>query len=480
VINKKQELTWNIVVDLDGTLVNSDMLVENLFLFLRHNPLRIFRLVFWLFGGKAHFKRKLADAVLPKVDGIPYNKQLIDWLTQQRSAGARLVLATASDSRIAQRIADDLGIFDEVIGTQQSNLSSHRKRAALVERFGERGYEYVGNSRADLAVWQSASLIHVANPERGVLAAARRLGELGMVFDERPGYGRTLLKALRVHQWAKNTLIFVPLLASHRFFELPLLWNGLVAFVAFGACASSVYLLNDLFDLPDDRQHPTKRYRPLAAGTLPILHALFLIPGLLMSAFALALWQLPWHFAAVLAAYYLLTLAYSLWLKRVVMLDVVTLAILYTLRVVAGAASMALMATFWILTFCMFIFLSLAFVKRYTELHDARQKGTNDKSAGRGYYPSDFELLASLGSASGYLSVLVLALYINDAASATIYRSPEWMWAACPLLLFWLSRVWLLAHRGQMHDDPIVFALRDSVSRWTGLTLLAVFAIATL
>lgn len=279
-------ITRTIVVDLDGTLVHSDMLVENLFLFLRHNPLRIFELVFWLLGGKAHFKRRLADAVLPGVDGIPYNKSLIDWLTQQRSVGARLVLATASDSRIAQRIADHLGIFDEVMGTQQTNLSSHRKRVALVESFGEKGFEYVGNSRADLAVWQSASVIHVANPERGVLAAARRLGETGMVFDARPGYWRTLLKALRVHQWAKNTLIFVPLLASHRIFELPLLWNGLLAFVAFGACASSVYLLNDLLDLPDDRQHATKRNRPLAAGTLPILHALFLIPGLLVAAFA--------------------------------------------------------------------------------------------------------------------------------------------------------------------------------------------------
>ena len=189
-----------------------------------------------------------------------------------------------------------------------------------------------------------------------------------MVFDARPGYLPTLLKALRVHQWAKNMLIFVPLLASHRIFELPLLWNGLLAFVAFGACASSVYLLNDLLDLPDDRQHPTKRNRPLATGTLPILHALFLIPGLLVAAFALALWQLPWQFAAVLAAYYVLTLAYSLWLKRVVMLDVVTLAMLYTVRVIAGAAAMALVATFWILAYCMFLFLSLAFVKRYTDL----------------------------------------------------------------------------------------------------------------
>jgi len=474
------DLSRNIVVDLDGTLVNSDMLVENLFLFLRQYPLRVFSLFLWLLKGKAYFKRRLADAVLPGVDFLPYNKLLLTWLRQQREDGTILVLATASDRRIAQAVADHLEIFDEVMGTESHNLSSHRKRVALVERFGEKGYAYIGNSSADLPVWRSAAAVHVANPQRGVLTAARTLGEIGQVFDERPPYLRTVLKTLRVHQWLKNTLLFVPLLASHRIFELSLLWNCLVAFIAFGACASSVYLLNDLLDLPDDRQHPTKRNRPLAAGTFPILHALFLMPALLLGSFALALWQLPLLFAAVLAGYYLLTLTYSLWLKRIVMLDVVTLAMLYTVRVIAGAAAMALAATFWILAFCMFIFLSLAFVKRYTELHDTRQKGKKGKSLGRGYYPADFELLASLGGASGYLSVLVLALYINESASTTLYRSPEWMWAACPLLLFWLSRVWLLAHRGQMHDDPIVFAMRDNVSRLTGVGFLVIFALAAL
>ena len=474
-IIKKQ----TIVVDLDGTLVLTDMLVENLFLFLRLHPLRIFEAIVWLFKGKAYFKRRLADAVVPNVSQLPYNKDLVAWLEQQRAEGVSLILATASDLRIASKVAEYLGIFDEVLGTENTNLSSSNKREALVQRFGERGYEYVGNSTADLAVWKSASAVHIANPERGVLATARKIGSVEMVFENRPPYFRTLIKALRIHQWAKNLLLFVPLLASHRLMEAQLLWSGLLAFIAFGACASSVYLLNDLLDLPDDRQHPTKCNRPLAAGTLPILHALFLIPVLLFGAFVVALWLLPIQFAGVLAAYYILTLAYSLWLKRMVMLDVVTLAMLYTVRVVAGAAAMALEATFWILAFCLFIFLSLAFVKRYTELCDARQKGNTEKASGRGYYPADFELLASLGGASGYISVLVLALYINEAASGSLYRSPEWMWAACPLLLLWLSRVWLLAHRGQMHDDPIVFALRDSVSRWIGVAFVLVFALAT-
>jgi 4-hydroxybenzoate polyprenyltransferase/phosphoserine phosphatase len=468
-----------IVIDLDGTLVHTDMLVENLFLFLRLHPFRVFQLVAWLLGGKAYFKRRVADTVLPDVARLPYDHALLNWLGEQRAKGARLVLATASDLRIARRVAQHLQIFDEVLGTEDINLSSRNKRDALVRRYGEKGFEYIGNSSADLAVWTAASRIHVANPERNVLAAARRIGPVDLVLNARKGYFRTLLKALRIHQWAKNLLLFVPLLASHRITELPMLWNGAIAFIAFGACASSVYLLNDLFDLQDDRQHRTKRHRPLAAGTLPILHALVFTPGLLLVAFGLSLSLLPVKFTEVLLAYYVLTLAYSLWLKRIVMLDVVTLAMLYAIRVVAGAAATALSPTFWILAFCLFIFLSLAFVKRYTELRDAREKGKRDKAAGRGYYPADFELLASLGGASGYISVLVLAFYINDSASGSLYRSPEWMWGACPLLLFWLSRVWLLAHRGQMHDDPIIFALRDPVSRWVGVAFVTVFALAS-
>jgi len=467
-----------IIVDLDGTLVSTDMLVENLFLFFRLQPLRIFNVVAWLFKGKAYFKRRLADTILPDVSCLPYNQAILNWLEHQRAAGAKLILATASDLRIANRVAEHLGLFDEVIGTEKTNLSSKNKREALVQRYGEQGYEYVGNSTADLAVWKTASVIHIVNPERGVLAAARKIGKVEMVFENRPPYFRTLVKAIRIHQWAKNLLLFVPLLASHRIMEIQLLWNGLLAFIAFGACASSTYLLNDLLDLPDDRKHPTKCKRPLAAGTLPIFHVLFLIPVLLTGAFGVALWLLPLQFAGVLAAYCILTLAYSLWLKRVVMLDVVTLAMLYTIRVVAGAAAMALVATSWILTFCMFIFLSLAFVKRYTELRPARNNGLKDKAPGRGYYPEDFELLASLGGASGYISVLVLALYINkETSGTTLYHSPEWLWAACPVLLFWISRVWLLAHRGEMHDDPIVFALHDKVSRWVGISFVIFFVL---
>lgn len=470
-----------IAVDLDGTLIRSDVLVESVFLLLRYQPLIFLKAIFWLLQGKANFKRKVADLVKPTVETLPFNKRLIAWLAEQKeSHNAWLVLATASDMRVARLVADHLGIFDEVLGTEGRNLASGHKRDALVERYGELGFEYVGNSTADLRVWRAARVAHVVNPEFNVLGRARRLGRMGAVFEDRVGYMRVLRKTLRLHQWAKNLLLFVPLLATHQITKTDLLGSCILAFLCFGACASSVYLLNDLLDLKDDRQHRTKRNRPLAAGTFPVFHAMLWIPALLVFAFGVSLAWLPERFAIVLGGYYVLTLAYSLWIKRVVMLDVVTLAMLYTIRVIAGAAAIVAPLTFWILAFCMFIFLSLAFVKRYTELYDAREQGKVGAAPGRGYQVQDFELLASLGGASGYLAVLVLALYINDLGDLGLYAHPKWLWAACPLLLFWLSRVWLIAHRGQMNDDPIVFALRDRVSQWVGLVFAAIFVLAAL
>lgn len=469
-----------VAVDLDGTLINSDVLAESIFLFIRRYPLSILRLLLWFLQGKVQLKRKLAESVLPDFSTLPYNSDLLDWVKEQGRQGAFLVLATASEDRVAKGVGNFLGIFDEVVGTTHTNLSSERKRDELVERYGPRGFEYVGNSSADITVWEAASVTHVANASARVLRQAQSLGRMGRLFENKQAYFYGWRRALRLHQWAKNLLIFVPLLAAQRVMDLNLLYQAVVAFLCFGACASSVYLLNDLLDLPDDRLHRTKKRRPLAAGTFPILHAMIWTPALLIVSFGLAAWLLPWRFVLVLLCYYILTSLYSLYLKKIVMLDVVTLSMLYTVRVIAGTAAIAHTTTFWILAFCMFLFLSLAFVKRYTELYESRAKGVDEKSPGRGYVGADFEILASLGAAAGYLSVLVLALYINDGAVQSLYKNPQWMWLACPLLLFWLSRVWLIAHRGEMHDDPIVFALRDTVSRWIGVLLCAAFLCATL
>lgn len=290
---------------------------------------------------------------------------------------------------------------------------------------------------------------------------------------------RDWLKALRVHQWIKNLLVLVPLLAAHRYGEWPLLQSAMIAFLAFSLCASSVYILNDILDVADDRLHPTKRNRPFASGRLSAKAGAFVAPLLLIVAFVLAFLCLPMNFLGVLAAYYAVTLAYSVQLKRRMVFDVVALASLYTLRIVAGAAAVGVPLSFWLLALSMFMFLSLALVKRYAELFQIRAAGGEEKARGRGYYSSDLEMIASLGAASGYMSVMVLALYINDARTEELYSNVKVIWLACPLLLTWITRMWMMTHRGFMNDDPVVFAIRDRISLALGAMVAAVFWFAS-
>ena len=462
-----------LVVDLDGTLLRSDVLVECVWAFLKASPLRFWQLVVWLLrGGKAGLKARLAAATDLDVTGLPYDASLLAQLAEQRAAGRPLVLATATHQRYAQAIADHLGCFDAVHATEgEVNLSAKRKRDRLIAAFGERGFDYAGNSRDDVPVWASAARAWVVNPERGVERAAHAQGNVERVIETRPARVKVFARALRLHQWLKNLLIFVPLMAAHQFGQPATLLAAGLAFLAFGLCASSVYLLNDLLDLEDDRHHPTKRNRPLASGAMPLRWGVALCPVLLAAGALLALGRLPLHFALTLFVYYALTLAYSLYLKRLVMVDVVVLAALYTARIVAGATAIDAPLSFWLLAFSMFVFLSLALVKRYAELHALQARGLA-KTRGRGYEADDLSLIASLGSASGYLAVLVLALYIQDARTALLYRHPPMIWPVCAILLYWISRIWLIAHRGQMHDDPVLFAAKDRAS-WLVIALCA-------
>lgn len=454
-----------LVVDLDGTLLRSDILIESGFRYLKSSPLRFLAPLGWLIrGGKPELKSRLAADTELDVSMLPFDPQIVEWLEEERANGRTIVLATASHEKYAQAIARHLELFDEVFASDdQVNLSSHRKKDRLVARFGERGFDYAGNSRDDLPVWQTADRAYVVNAPATVRRAAEKAGNVERIFESRPPALKTWLRSLRMHQWLKNLLIFLPLLAGHLLGSPHLIAHAVLAFVAFGLCASSVYLLNDLLDLEDDRHHPTKCRRPFASGTLPLAWGLAAFPMLLAGAFALAFATLPWRFSVVLLGYYALTLTYSIVLKRLVMVDVVVLAILYTVRIVAGTTAIETHLTFWLLAFSMFIFLSLALVKRHVELLSMKGRGLN-QSRGRGYMSSDLELVSSLGSASGYLSVLVLAMYIQDPKTAQLYRHPQLIWLACPLLLYWISRTWLIAHRGRMHDDPIVFALRDRLS----------------
>lgn len=479
--NQTSSCSRPLIVDLNGTLLKSDFLIEQIFAFLKRNPLRLFSILAWLVRGRCYLKAGLAGAVDLDVSRLPYDQTVLAWLREQRLECTSVILATATHERQAQRIREHLGLFDDVMATNsERNLSSTRKRDALIERFGRGGFDYVGNSAADLPVWAAAHDAYLVNPEPGVERRARREARVRRVTRTNRSWAGSLMRALRPHQWLKNLLVLVPAAAAHASPDGQLLVQAVSAFAAFSLCSSSVYVLNDLVDLEDDRAHARKQYRPIAAGDLPLVHAVYLVPVLLLSSVLIAVAFLPLLFVGVLAIYYGLTLSYSFGLKRVMLVDAFTLAVLYTARIIAGATAFSLDLTFWILAFSMFIFLSLALLKRYTELMDLRFAQAGSGAPGRGYQDGDLEILASLGTASGFLAVLVVALYIEEAGTRTLYSTPQLIWLACPILLYWISRVWLKAHRGEMHDDPVIFAVKDRVSQITGALFVGLFVAASL
>lgn len=465
-------------VDLDGTLLRSDLLHESLLALVARNPLYVFLIPLWLLGGKAAFKRQVASRIDLSPETLPYDERVLEMLraTEQRPR----VLCTASDASLAQRVADHLGLFDEVMASDgRTNLAGRNKASALVARFGAGGFHYVGNSRVDLHVWRDSAGAVVVNAGAPLVEAAAKLVPVIGHAPREPGspWIWIWVKALRLHQWLKNLLVLVPLFTSHRFLDPAALLDTLIAFVAFDLCASGVYVLNDLLDLTADRQHPRKRNRPFAAGTLPISQGLVVAPLVTIAGLGLAYSWLGPKFALVLGAYYAMTLGYSLKLKRLVMVDVVLLAALYTVRIIGGTVAIGSGLSFWLLAFSMFIFLSLALLKRYTELASVLADGKG-KASGRGYDITDLPLIQSLGAAAGYMGVLVLALYINSPESLALYHEPRLLWLLCPALLYWISRMWVIAHRGAMHDDPVVHAVTDRVSQLVVLLCAVVVLLA--
>ncbi|MCE9670636.1 UbiA family prenyltransferase [Myxococcus stipitatus] len=466
-----------LAVDLDGTLVRTDTLHESLLVLFKRAPWLLLLLPWWVLKGKAFFKAEVARRATLDFAHLPYNEELVAFLREEKARGRRLVLATAADQRVAEGVAGHLGLFDAVFASDgATNLSGARKLARLQQALGT--FDYAGNDAVDLPLWRESRRVVVVHAPSGVLKRARALGrEVHKVF-ERPSTGpRTWVKALRVHQWAKNALVFVPLLAAHKAASPSLLVQAALAFLAFSLCASSVYVLNDLLDLDSDRRHPTKKKRPFAACALPVRTGVVLAPVLLAAGAAVCL-LLPSRFAALLATYYALTLAYSLRLKQVVMLDVLVLAGLYTVRILGGSLAVDVPTSSWLLTFSMFLFLSLALVKRLSEVR--RLRLSNETAAhGRGYLAQDYEQLASLGSGAGQVSVLVLALYISSKDVTVYYDHPERLWLLCPVMIYWIGRVWVLAHRGLVNEDPLVFALKDKVSYAVGLVAALVLWAAT-
>lgn len=467
-------------VDLDGTLTPSDTLHESVMRLARQTPLTLLQLPLWLAGGKAALKQQLGDHVTPDPATLPWREDLIEVLRAERAKGRAVVLASASDIRTVRAAADHLGCFTDVLGTEAGgpNLSRTAKRQAIERHARGLGFErwaYVGNSSDDLPVWDGAAEAWAVNAPAGVLQALRADHPQARVFAREPLSLRTVLKAIRLKQWAKNALIFVPLLAAHSL--EPQAWlQALLAFVAFGLCASATYLVNDLLDLPSDRVHRIKRHRPLAAGRMGIATAVVLGLVMLVAAFVLAV-SVSAGFTALLLLYTVTTLAYSVRLKRLALIDVLVLSALYTLRIGAGAVATGVDLSNWLLAISIFLFLSLALVKRCAELEELVDDSTT-LAPGRGYQASDLPSLRAMGLSAGFMAVLVLALYIDSQNSRALYAHPDWLWAAAPVLLLWLMRIWLKTGRRELvGEDPLQFALRD---RFSWLTLLAMGLIGAL
>jgi 4-hydroxybenzoate polyprenyltransferase len=477
-------------VDLDGTLVKSDTLLDTVLVVARQRPMDVVKIPGWIAQGKAAFKRHLTTAVALDVEHLPYNQPLLEYLRVEHGRGTAIYLATAADRGLAERVAAYLGIFAGVLAsdgaTSGVNLAGGNKLAAMRAQFGE-AFCYIGNAKPDAGLLAACVSPMVANPDRALRVRMKAAGTVpAAVFVDRESTMRSWLKAVRLHQWAKNTLIFVPLLLAHQ-------WNpatfagAATAFLSFGMCASATYIINDLLDLEADRRHPRKRRRPFAAGDLSALAGVAAVVLLFVMAVALAVvlprivaavpgpYELarPYSFLGWLGFYTVVTLTYSLYLKRKLLLDVFVLSGLYTVRILAGSAATGVPVSAWLAGFSVFFFLSLAFVKRFSELEGLRERG-GTVSNGRGYFVSDLEQLRALGTGAAYAAVVVMTLYINNPETTILYHHVVRLWLVVLVLLLWLAQVWMLASRGEMHDDPVVFAITDKRSLLLGVLMAAV------
>ena len=465
-------------VDMDGTLLATDTLYEGYLLLLKQNPLFALVLPAYILFGKARLKAEIAKRVELDVAYLPLNESFVEHLHELKASGRRLVLATAANRRFAEAVARHLGLFDEVVASDdEKNLSGSAKAEALVRLYGEKGFDYAGNSKSDLSIWRHARRAVVVGRGSGsILKVAEGVSEAVGQFPSPTGGMLDFIRALRPHQWSKNLLLFLPIIAAHRI-EAGSVWMQAAAgFVAFSALASSLYILNDLVDLPADRRHAEKKARPFASARFPISIGLAVIPFIAGGALLIG-YGLSTNFLIALVTYAAASILYSIAIKNIVIFDIILLALLYDLRIFAGGVVTDTAISFWLLAFSMFLFFSLATIKRYAELLSMREDGHVSVS-GRGYRAGDIEIIGMLGVSSGLISVLVLALYINSEAVVRIYTHPQLIWLLCPLMLYWIGHMWLTTQRGEMHHDPVVFTLLDRKSIGVGLASAIILGVA--
>jgi 4-hydroxybenzoate polyprenyltransferase/phosphoserine phosphatase len=443
--------------------VHSDTLWDSIALLLKRKPWTLFFLPFWLLKGRAYFKACVRRLVSPDVTLFPYREELVDWIKQEHTDGRRVILATAAHGKIAARVARHLGCCDAVLASDETvNLKGKEKLEAIRRHSGGSAFSYAGDSKCDMPIWDAAETVVLAGSGTRFRERFQAEGKLEKVFENKTGKWRVLTRAVRPHQWVKNTLVFLPLLVAHEWQNVVVLRDTLVLFAAFSCMASSVYLLNDLLDLEHDRAHREKRFRGFAAGVLSIplgivVGALFFLVGSLATLLLIPQ-AAPW-----LLFYWMLTFTYSFYLKQQALVDVFTLSLLYSIRAVAGAVFLTEGLSEWMIAFLIFFFLSLALVKRFSELRSL-DKEKAEKIHGRGYIAEDIAPVGIFGVASAFTSVLVVGLYITNEAGKRLYGKPEFLWLLSLAMLFWLCRTWLLAWRGRIHQDPVIWALRDKFS----------------
>lgn len=466
-------------VDLDGTLINTDSLWECLLRLLLKRPWLIFIFLYVLLRhGRVGLKKKLSDYGRNQSWIPAYSQQVIAFLNKAKEKQATIYLTTAAHFDIAKKIANDIGIFQQVVATSNTNLKGKEKSKVLVEKFGAKRFDYIGNAKSDIVVWKNARHAYGANISKRLRKRCiKDISGLKIINMRSENYLKALFRAIRPHQFSKNLLLLIPLISGHLFFSVSNIFQVIIAFLAFSSTAASVYLLNDLIDLDCDRLHQHKRYRPLALGSLPLWLGIVLSPCFLILAFFLAILFLPIQFTIVLSIYYTLTILYSFLLKKFALLDVITLSILYTIRIVAGIFVIHASYSSWLFAYSIFLFFSLAIAKRYSELKSlelTQESQLTDKD----YSINDIPMLRQFGAASGLISVMVLTFYVNSQDIAVLYHHHLFLWGTVPIMLYWISRLWILAERNLLNEDPILFAIKDSTTWTLGLITLALFLIS--
>ena len=460
-----------LVCDLDSCLIKTDALYEQWFSLLKENPLVFFLSLFWLLKGRAYFKHQIAAHTGFQAHLLPYREDVLNFLKDfKNTQKGEIILASASPAPWVQAVANHLGIFNHVLASSpEENLKGGAKLRSIQKLLGENPFAYIGDHAADLEIWRAADEVIAVNASTPLRAKINALKKTTRYINDKPKntFG-LIIKQIRPHQWVKNVLILLPALAGHKLMLTDVLLNGLLALVGFSLSASFVYVLNDLLDLPSDRNHHSKKNRPFASGNLSIQWGLLLLPSLLLGVGLMTVF-LPLAFSFWILTYLGLNLAYSLYLKQSVMVDVIILSLMYTLRIFAGSSATDVPVSEWLLSFSTLFFFSLACIKRYTEIIRSKTKLTID---GRGYRQLDYPIIQSLGASAGILSILVILLYLQSKEVRALYNHPELLWCLSPILLFWISRMWLLANRDEVNDDPVVFAVKDRAS-WICFALVA-------